>query len=170
MQDNDIKKAIEFCSADKVVHCEDCPFYAQCLNDENLFKPALDYINRLEAENDRKGKIYIDLLKTSSARADMIYDLQAEKIELFEKTEQLQAENERLNTLIAETNEQRGAVIHAITRIDEVKAEAYKEFADRLKEVSQHEIYCDNTLPKPIIIYHIIEDKIDNLLKEMVSE
>ena len=42
----------------------------------------------------------------------------------------LQAENERLNTLIAETNEQRGAVIHAITRIDEVKAEAYKEFAE----------------------------------------
>ena len=46
----------------------------------------------------------------------------------------LQAEIERLNALIAETNKQRGKVIHAITRIDEVKTEAYKEFAEKLKE------------------------------------
>lgn len=97
MTDNDIKKSL----ADCIKHngsCFECPSYEFCDKNESktVMEAVLDYIYRLEAENDRKGKIYIDLLKTSSARVDIINDLQAEKIELFEKTEQLQAENERL--------------------------------------------------------------------------
>lgn len=49
------------------------------------------------------------------------------------------------------------------------KAEAYKEFAERLKEKSQVEIYCDNQLPEPITTYRIKESVLDNLLKEMGS-
>ena len=40
---------------------------------------------------------------------------------------------EKLKALISKTNEYRGEVIHAITHIDEIKSEAYKEFAERLK-------------------------------------
>ena len=88
----------------------------------------------------------------------------------------LQAENERLNALIAETNEQRGAVIHAITHIDQVKTEAYKEFADRLKnEIINDTAYaCDSSQHSGYYDYKIkigdIPEYIDNLLKELVGD
>ena len=78
----------------------------------------------------------------------------------------LQAENERLNALIAETNKQRGAVIHAITHIDQVKAEAYKEFAERLKK----QMYQSSDRSHGEHPFVVEESDIDNTLYEMVGE
>jgi uncharacterized protein YukE len=47
-----------------------------------------------------------------------------------------------------------------------IKAEAVKEFAERLKE-HKHECGC-NYRKKPV--YAVTEEKIDNLVKEMVGE
>ena len=111
MTDNEIIKAIEYCSTDNIVHCEDCPFNEKCLNDENLFKYALDLINRQKADLEKNENIIRFADKTIATQ---------------------EAEIERLNVLISKTNEHRGEVIHAITHIDEIKAEAYKEMADIL--------------------------------------
>ena len=73
-----------------------------------------------------------------------------------------------MNALIAETNEQRGAVIHAITHIDQVKTEAYKEFAERLKKHTrkmQSSDFSGEFWDKAVLV-----EDIDNLLKEMTGE
>ena len=82
-----------------------------------------------------------------------------EKVEHFaDKTiATLQAENERLKW-------ERDAYIEIQnTAIAEAKAKAIKEFAERLKE-EKHECGC-NYRKKPV--YAVLEEKIDNLLKEM---
>ena len=83
----------------------------------------------------------------------------------------LQSEIERLNALIAETNKQRGKVIHAITRIDEVKTEAYKEFVEKVTST-----ICKNTYPdfdkdgKAVIVWNVDGYKaIENLANELTE-
>ena len=54
MEDRDIIKALECCSSKKVNACDDCPFHAQCYNnDEFIEKEAIDLINRQKAEIER---------------------------------------------------------------------------------------------------------------------
>ena len=81
MTDNDIKKALE----GMIQFANTVDRSVLDMVDVKTLKNILDLINRLEAENDRKDKIYIDLLKTSSARADMINELQAEKSNYLKK-------------------------------------------------------------------------------------
>lgn len=58
-------------------------------------------------------------------------------------------------------------IAHRETRyVDIAKAEAYKEFAERLKEC-KHECGC-NYRKKPV--YAVTEEKIDNLVKEMAGD
>lgn len=89
----------------------------------------------------------------------------------LELIENYQAEIERLNALIAETNKQRGEVIHAITRIDEVKIKAYKELADMLnKEFSQCQREYRNVLNSDGACAMIIAKKVvDNILTELTE-
>lgn len=65
------------------------------------------------------------------------------------------AEIERLNNLIAEANKFRGEVIHAVTHIDKIKAEAYKEFAYALKSIPRNAVY---------------KNEIDRILEERLGE
>ena len=111
LTDSEIVKALECCTTNGA-SCKDCPAFVKVdrSNCKKYFRGALDLINRLQAENDRKDKIYIDLLKTSSARVDVINELQAEKEVLKarigvyetcnarkdEANRHLEAENERL--------------------------------------------------------------------------
>lgn len=87
MTDNEIIKALECCM--KICEdCDNCP----CINNndytnvydckEALLKNALDLINRLQAQNK-------DLAET-------IHNLTIEKDTLFDKAEELKADNERL--------------------------------------------------------------------------
>ena len=101
MTDNDIKKALECCCNSQ--GCSKCDFSPKCDGFTSV-KLALNYINRLEAENERFKKI-------------------------------------------------KNAYDFAEYRKQEIKAEAYKEFADRLKER----------------MYTVGFD-IDELLKEMIGE
>lgn len=51
MTDNEIIKALECCSCETIMYCEDqCPFYKKCIKDEPLSRYALDIINR---QNDK---------------------------------------------------------------------------------------------------------------------
>ena len=54
LTDNEIIKALECCSCETIMYCEDqCPFYKKCMKDEPLSKYALDLINRQKSEIER---------------------------------------------------------------------------------------------------------------------
>ena len=56
LTDEQIVKALEFCSSSDLGECKSCPFYEQCENDELLAKYTLDLINRQSAEIDELKK------------------------------------------------------------------------------------------------------------------
>ena len=195
LPDSEIIKALE-----NEIHLAEYVDSDYCSNTEvSLLKSTLDLINRLQAEKqeitekfDCQQTVYADLSKIIKDKCKEIESLQAENEELkkakyifstvdycaddldkaLEENTKLKAENERLNTLIAETNEHRGAVIHAITHIDQNKAEAYKECIEKAKY-----IICNNTYPdfdkngNAVCIWRTeAYKKLDNLLKELVGE
>ena len=56
MTDEQIVKALEYCSSSDLGQCRNCPFYEQCENDEQLVKYTLDLIKRQKAEIERLEK------------------------------------------------------------------------------------------------------------------
>ena len=134
MTDNEIIKALECCSCETIMYCEDqCPFYEKCMKDEQLSKYALDLINRQKAEIKKFEKVEHFADKT-------IATLQAE-------VEQWKEEANRYQTLWCE----------AENDIQTAKAEAIKEFAERVTE-----------LKKECVIISV--EHIDNLVKEMEGD
>ena len=131
--------------------CDNCP----CINNNDyinvydckyaLLKNAIDLINRLQAQNK-------DLAET-------IHNLTLEKDALFDKSEELKAEAERLNALIKTKNKLIEGLDQSISYAFDI---AVKEFAERLKEKSF----------KTIRNYGLTKDvvevcDIDNLVKEI---
>ena len=103
-----------------------------------------EQINRLQAENEKNENI----------------------IRLADKTiETQQAENERLNKAISYQKDLAERMfIRQNGLLEEAKAEAYKEFAERLKK--QYDDYSDHSsLTVKMFCYDI-----DNLLKEMAGD
>ena len=157
--DSDIKRALECCSkAEIYADCKKmkCPLFlglsrgCKYVDKENqLYSDALDLINRLQAQNK-------DL-------AEAVHNLTLEKDALFDKSEELKSEVERLKEFIVETR-----------RCDkEIKSEVVKEFADKVA----HDIisYCEkNIRTKPSVDgvtgMKISNDLIYKRLKETVSE
>lgn len=132
-----IKKALECCI---ISDCPNCPMGHRATGTYNehcgtdLVKNALDLINRKDAEIDRKDINFIDLLKTSSARADLIYETQAEKFELFEKIEQLKAENERLKSGYKNDNKSLNDYLSDLVKNQKDTIDKQEVEIERLKE------------------------------------
>lgn len=120
---NEIIKALECCNNPPgKADCRTCPFYhseGRCT--ENMLSNAIDLINRLQAENERKDKI--------------------------------------LNSYAL----QYGTVKDQSKRIEEIKSEARKEFAERLKG----RLTVFNKRIDGRCLYEIGDEDIDNLLKEL---
>ena len=101
-------------------------------------KYALDLINRYEEKNS---------------------NLTSDLTSLQNNLTSLQAENERLQNAYKQCAWERDAYIEVEnTAISEARAEAYKEFAKRLKENFE-------PLNSPLL-----NNRIDNLLKELIGE
>ena len=58
MTDEQIVKALEYCSSSDLGMCKICPFYEQCENDEQLVKYTLDLIKRQKAEIEKLREKY----------------------------------------------------------------------------------------------------------------
>ena len=132
LTDNEVKKALECCSTyHDVRSCKNCPLDGKC--EPNLLEQyALDLINRREGENKKNETI----------------------IRFADKTiESLKAEVERLKA-----NEEM-AEGYADALVEMTKAEAYKEFAEKIKEKT-----------KWLFSSVSINNEIDNLLNELVGE
>ena len=154
--DNDIKKALECCSKPHGEGCNECPLHlTNCLNIDNG-QLALDLINRLEAERDN--------LKESRDRWKQIaedFDKASRNTE--KEIEGLQAENERLK---------KGWKAD-ILLTENTKAEAYKEFADRLKKEIIEAKYQYIDTPYARACNQVADwcvNLCDNIFKEMVGE
>ena len=159
----------------ELVLVEDCSQRAKTIS------KVLDLINRLQAEIVTEQK-YADCLNAEIEKLREIRDLcnatilekneQIEKLKISDasKEECTIKQHGEIKELKAE-NEKLKKVIDSFTDIgklySEIKAEAYKECIEKVKEISKYETYCDNRLPAPIITYHITEDNLDNLLKEL---
>jgi hypothetical protein len=144
----EVIKALECCGDEEGLNwCVDCPYYDKenDLCQEDLHRDALNLINRLKAE-------------------------------LFEKTEQLETAKADIKMLTSgkcvylsddETTEYCVEGPCPIYKTEaEIKSEAYKEFAERLK-TKKHECGC-NYRKKPV--YAVAEEKIDETYKELVGE
>ena len=132
LTDNEVKKALECCSTyHDVRSCKNCPLDGKC--EPNLLEQyALDLINRREGENKKNETI----------------------IRFADKTiESLKAEVERLKA-----NEEM-AEGYADALVEMTKAEAYKEFAEKIKEKT-----------KWLFSSVSINNEIDNLLNELVGD
>lgn len=137
MTDNEIKKALEICASDNL-GCEDgCPYVTKS-NSCSLKKDTLDLINRLQAEN-------LKLLSNLTSLQNDLTDAEAEN-ERLKKSNEMFADIGKLYS--------------------EIKAEAYKEFAERLKIEYAKDLYSVSKETG----YFVNRADIDNLLKEMVGE
>ena len=138
------------------------------LTDSEIVKDLKD---KIEFENfDENGYAVVDIEKLKNI-LDLINRLQAENEKLQKALENQQKismdrhfEIERLKKVIENYSELEQG--NLVTGYKNIKAEAYKECIEKVKETSKYETYCDNKLPAPIITYHITKDNLDNLLKE----
>lgn len=122
-----------------------------------------DLINRLQAENENYSK------NNQTMTSDIL--------KLYKELEQAKAENERLKPLekFSEFNSHirvedmlvfASSLEEWMEFCDNLKAEAYKECIEKVKENSNKmELVCSGALVR--IDYTITEEKLDNLLKEL---
>ncbi len=153
MTDNEIIKALSICSNENGI-CSECPYsddYTNC--NTRIAKDAIDLINRLQAE---KSNLEIELKAMRGA------------------ANSYKAEIERLKECPKCVYEYDGEITEYCVQGPcpnykteaQIKAEAYKEFAERLRE---HKFEIED-IPKKEIFYAVETHHIDNLLKEMAGE
>lgn len=140
VRDNEIIKALECCQVDE--SCKGCPSQRKFGKDAicpHLNELAVDLINRQKAETE--------------ALKDDVEFLDKNNDELIRETERLQKAIKVQDIMIEQQD----------YKIKSAKAEARKEFAERLKEKVG--------FPKDTILGKLVySDEIDNLLAEMEGE
>ena len=142
MTDNEIIKALECCVYDDYAKCHyDCPYKTNC---RHLSKDALDIIDRQQAEIERLGELLRLKAEGENILNDVIAEQQAEledlrEIVFMDRTEEIKKKNK------------------------ELKSEAVKEFAEKLKEIATQGFWEANGA-------YVGVEQIDNLVKEMVGE
>lgn len=133
LTDSEILKALECCSTQD--GCKSCIFYGDCVSPiekaELIMKNALDLINRLQEKDETRHKVF---------------ETKCEELEIAK------AENERLQDCI---DEQDIEIASLWKRIEEAKAESYKECIEKVKEIVVDSVYLD---------------ELDDLLKELVGD
>lgn len=128
------------------------------LQSTETISKALDLINRQQQENrqlqlklDDCERDIIPKLKYSLERANKYgAETDAENIRLLK-------ENERLNKILDFYSLQYGTVTDQSKKIAEIKAEAIKDFAERVKMLNNQNLIIWN-------------EQIDTLVKEMIGE
>ena len=168
----EIIKALECCAKSKTNgDCKalKCPCFKDvtCIfvdDDYGLQNLALDLITRQQAELENL-KVENQSLRTAGNSLKMHYEeAQAE----VERLESANDEKFRQWDMLAEKAKQHYADLYNEAK-DILKAEAYKEFAEKLKEkASKMEMACCGAIIRRD--YTINEETLDNLVKEMVGD
>ena len=145
MTDEQIIKALECCADDSVIRCKECLYGVSIFScrQMQLKKDSLDLINRQKAE--------IEILKKNPHRFVLTDD---------ESFESLVEKVKKLNPLVMSPDNVSIVCIDA----DKIKAEAIKEFAERLK-VKSYPFPCAIGVENAVTIRAI-----NDLVKEMAGE
>ncbi|MEE0970225.1 MAG: hypothetical protein U0M06_12720 [Clostridia bacterium] len=143
--DAEIKKALECCLEASGVNCGKCPYCDNCVTDENtslMMIDVLDLLNRLQADRENYKQI-------AENQQKIILDKAFENKRLRTSNDALRMANE-----LCKGWEERA------------KAEAYKEFAERLKQLKyQSSDWSHGEHP-----FVVEESDIDDTLYELVGE
>ena len=135
--------------------CENCVYYD---TDRNEIIKALDILDRFDLFGGQRAGRELWNEKPVDVQNEDIEKFVKDVVFLKDLINRLQAENERLK--------KESEIFADIGKMySEIKAEAYKEFAERLKE-KKFELDDQNE----DIFYAVEVAEIDNLLKEMVGE
>ena len=158
LTDNEIVKALECCSCETIMYCEDqCPFYKKCMKDEQLSKYALDLINRQKAEIDElqlEIKSYnAENNKLKAENSNLTSDLTSLQNDLTSA----KAEIERLTIRLRKAEHQ---LDDAMKMYNTIKAEAYKEFAEEIFEL----------FPTDKSVTYITRVTVKHILKELKGD
>lgn len=148
MMDNDILGALRCCG--DFDDCDGCTYEDVCGGLKNLTKSATDIIIRQKAEIKKKD-IEIDILiRKKEMLRDVIAELQKQIQDYAHTIVMLNDHNKGMHQCCDY------AAKHFVADAKRIKADAIKEFADRLKENLQH---------IPLVVF-----RIDNLVAEMTGK
>lgn len=152
LTDNEIVKALECCMESN--SCSKCPFANIAdirICTSKMSKNTLDLINRQKAEINRKEKVFIETLRRCALKDEIISEKTAEIERVRAKCETRTQEKLELGRIYTQ-------------KLKTAKAEAHKEFAERLKDKFFKIRYCES-------YYCVVDiDDIDNLLKKLVGD
>ena len=167
MTDNEIIRALQCCRTSLIYDCKRCNLRLengarQPFCTTTLIGNAFDLINRLQAkaikEQNKNSKLRNERNRLQAQNKDLaetVHNLTIEKDALFDKAEELKAEIERLKTNLNVELEN-----FATEYDNKIKAEAIKEFAEKLRA----DWLFGGKDGKPY------RETINNLVKEMVGE
>lgn len=159
LTDSEIVKALECCSMQSYPACKECPYHDNYSNRECIGLRNADIKDLI---NRQKAQLFKEQNKNSKLRN--------ERNRLQAEVERLEKDSKRLEKVEMQLDD-------AMKMYDTIKAEAYKEFAERLKEAP---IKCalpllglstkDETEDYFNDIMLQVRDVINNLLKELVGD
>lgn len=159
MTDNEIKKALECCVGDNDgKNCFDCPLWEIDDCQEQLLLDALDIINHLQAE---KQDLEIELQAMRGAANSYKAENERLKSDVSVSRDAYMSMKDRYEYEKEKVEKAKQKCIGIAKALKTAKAEAYKEFAERLKEKYK---------PYVILGSEVAEIEIDNLLKEIIGE
>ena len=171
MTDNEIKKALKEILETMLVMGD--------LQTSSTISRALALFNRLQAENERLQLLFESVINSRDGYIKVIeqYKAENERLKGIKTTDWLvkgiskeQLQEEKIQALTEEINRLQ-ATIDSFTDIgklySEIKAEAYKECIEKVKEYidTYEHLACEECKCLPIS-----KDGLDNLYKEMVGE
>ena len=194
MNDNEVIKALEMCGNIVVSSCKECSFHISC--NANCVKQvmcnALDLINRQKADLKQKDTEIDILIRKNETLKDEVSELQHKNSELEIELKAMRgvansykAEIERLKHILVSfmsevetwdykygvdaSNIPKIAILGTENEsiIEQTKAEAYKEFAERLEEKS---IYIPPSSNGKFGVDVVFVEDVYNLLTELTEQ
>lgn len=162
--DSEIVKALKCCTTNGA-SCKDCPAFVKVdrSNCKKYFRGALDLINRQEADLIDKEKQLQKALKSMAVNKTKVIDCEREIDCQKSEIERLKPFEDKISEFKSHIRVEDMLVFASsleewLEFCDNLKVEAYKECIEKVKEIGR-ENYNE-----------IIEDDLDNLLKELVGE
>ena len=167
LTDSEIVKALEICGTYKG-RCTDCPAFIEVdrSNCKKVLLGAVEIINRQNADLIDKEKQLQEALKSMAVNKTKVIDYEKEINRLQDKNKFLQERNVILRSAVdyhrkeSEKLKEAYAVYEETAGLKQAKAEAYKEFAERLKANRRN-------LFNYIYSSKNFDEQIDIILKEM---